>query len=190
MRAFQVAKNWRSRTPRLGPDFVERGVEFRAVLHQLRRYLEVFAMFHRMDANDDRRVSLEDFELAVPLLVTWRVNPKEAKAKFLEADRAAAKGGISASTSSCCGRCASRPRRQTNTTTTRRTAQLATTRSKRRSNSSTATARAHLEHRELRRALASRSAATPAALRDVRGPERVRKPDRRLDLQGFERVVS
>ena len=51
-------------------------------------------MFHRMDANDDRRVSLEDFELAVPLLVTWRVNPKEAKAKFLEADRAAAKGGI------------------------------------------------------------------------------------------------
>ena len=94
MRAFQVAKRAAEPHARLGPDFVERGVEFRAVLHQLRRYLEVFAMFHRMDANDDRRVSLEDFELAVPLLVTWRVNPKEAKAKFLEADRAAAKGGI------------------------------------------------------------------------------------------------
>ena len=50
MRAFQVAKRAAEPHARLGPDFVERGVEFRAVLHQLRRCLEVFAMFHRMDA--------------------------------------------------------------------------------------------------------------------------------------------
>ena len=88
------------------------------------RYLEVFAMFHRMDANDDRRVASRTSSCgAAP--VTWRVSTK-AKAKFLEADRAAK--GIRFD-EFVPWAMASRPRRQTTTTTTRRTTQLATTRS-------------------------------------------------------------
>ena len=44
-----MAKRAAEPRARLGPDFVERGREFRLVLTYLRQYLEVFAMFHRMD---------------------------------------------------------------------------------------------------------------------------------------------
>ena len=188
MRAFQVAKRAAEPHARLGPDFVERGVEFRAVLHQLRRYLEVFAMFHRMDANDDRRVSLEDFELAVPLLVTWRVNPKEAKAKFLEADRAAAKGGIRFDEFVLWAmRLAPEKADEYDDDSSHHAARDDEIKAafeffdRNRSG--------HLEHRELRNALAHLRCDTggAAAVEALRPYDN--KPDGRLDLQGFERVV-
>ena len=49
MRAFHAAKGGCRTKSRLGPDFVERGKEFRLLLLYLRHYFELYVMFNRID---------------------------------------------------------------------------------------------------------------------------------------------
>jgi len=49
MRAFHAAKGGVRSKARLGPDFVERGKEFRLLLLYLRHYFELYVMFNRID---------------------------------------------------------------------------------------------------------------------------------------------
>jgi hypothetical protein len=49
---------------------VSRG-EFRILLKYLREYYEYWVGFDRIDDNDDRRISREEFERAIPLMNKW-----------------------------------------------------------------------------------------------------------------------
>ena len=124
----------------------------------------------------------------MPLLVTWRVNPKEAKAKFLEADRAAAKGGIRFDEFVLWAmRLAPEKADDYDDDSSHHAARDDEIKAafeffdRNRSG--------HLEHRELRNALAHLRCDTggAAAVEALRPYDN--KPDGRLDLQGFERVV-
>ena len=61
MRSFQAAKSAAQSKARLGPDFVERGKEFRYLLGYVRQYFEMYAMFNRIDTNNDRRIQAATF---------------------------------------------------------------------------------------------------------------------------------
>jgi len=69
----------------LGEHYVERS-EFRLLLLYLRNYLEVWQMFDRIDTGDDRRINLEEFQSAIPLLKTWGVEIEDSEASFAEID--------------------------------------------------------------------------------------------------------
>eukprot|EP00665_Eupelagonemidae_sp_cell47_P002141 gene2142-689_t len=49
MRAFHAAKGAVATKSRLGPDYVERGKEFRLLMLYLRHYFELYIMFNRID---------------------------------------------------------------------------------------------------------------------------------------------
>mmetsp|Transcript_81121 Transcript_81121/g.251758 ORF Transcript_81121/g.251758 Transcript_81121/m.251758 type:complete len:463 (+) Transcript_81121:48-1436(+) len=73
MRAFQASKNYLpadSGTP--GEDYVQRR-EFRIFLQFLRHYFELWVMFEGIDSEMDRRINLEEFTAAIPLLAKWGV---------------------------------------------------------------------------------------------------------------------
>jgi len=85
MRAFQAAKSVSKSKSELGDDFIER-CEFRLLLLYLRNYFEVWQMFDRIDTEDDRRISLEEFKIAVPMIENWGVKIADAEATFKEID--------------------------------------------------------------------------------------------------------
>ena len=86
MRAFQAAKGAAHTKSRLGPDFVEKGKEFRLLLHYIRQYFELYTMFDRIDTDDDRRIDSTEFRMAVPMLKTWGIDVKDPAALFAEVD--------------------------------------------------------------------------------------------------------
>jgi len=86
LRAFNAAKGAAQTKSRLGPDYVEKGKEFRLLLHYLRQYFELYAMFNRVDTDDDMRVELHEFEKAVPLLHRWGIDVKDPAKRFKEID--------------------------------------------------------------------------------------------------------
>jgi Ca2+-binding EF-hand superfamily protein len=89
MRAFQAAKTAnvkRSKPGTHGADYIDR-TEFRVLFVYLRQYYELWVMFHEIDKNFDRRVSLDEFKKAVPKLKTWGVNITDPVKTFKEIDR-------------------------------------------------------------------------------------------------------
>jgi len=96
MRAYQAARSVANKkTPDdakdggededVGEHYIERS-EFRLLLVYFRKYLEVWQMFDRIDTGDDRRVNLEEFQSAMPLLKTWGVEIEDSEASFAEID--------------------------------------------------------------------------------------------------------
>eukprot|EP01012_Entosiphon_sulcatum_P008252 TRINITY_DN14417_c0_g1_i1.p2 TRINITY_DN14417_c0_g1~~TRINITY_DN14417_c0_g1_i1.p2 ORF type:complete len:188 (+),score=47.26 TRINITY_DN14417_c0_g1_i1:66-629(+) len=89
LRAFQASKaaaKAKRGGRRSGDDYVERS-EFRLLLAYLRTYLELYAMFDRVDTGDDGRVSLAEFTAAAPQLRKWGVEVADPVAAFREVDR-------------------------------------------------------------------------------------------------------
>lgn len=86
MRAYQSAKNKLKAKSKVGDDYVSRA-EFKFFLQYLRQYYEYWVAFDRIDTNDDRRVSKDEFEKAVPIMNKWGLNIKDAGASFKEADK-------------------------------------------------------------------------------------------------------
>ena len=86
MRAFQAAKGVAnsSRTD-IGGDYIEKS-EFRLLLQYLRNYLEIWQIFEEIDTGDDRRISLEEFQSAVPILEGWGVKIEDILESFDEID--------------------------------------------------------------------------------------------------------
>ena len=53
----------------------------------LRQYYEYWVGFDRIDQNDDRRISLEEFTQAVPMMSKWGIKINDPKTSFKEADK-------------------------------------------------------------------------------------------------------
>eukprot|EP00980_Cylindrotheca_fusiformis_P029479 scaffold23479_cov143-Cylindrotheca_fusiformis.AAC.29 len=96
MRAFQASRkaaNTDGSAPSHAPhgedqgeDYIERS-EFRLLLLYLRHYLEAWQMFDRVDSSDDRRIDLEEFKSAVPMIKKWGIKIEDPEAKFQEIDQ-------------------------------------------------------------------------------------------------------
>ena len=72
MRAFQAAKGKLKSKTKHGDDYVSKA-EFRYLLLYLRQYYEYWVAFDRIDDDDDRRVSIEEFTKAVPMIKKWGI---------------------------------------------------------------------------------------------------------------------
>jgi Ca2+-binding EF-hand superfamily protein len=88
MRAFQAAKGANDKKGKAsrGPDYVEK-CEFRLLFVYLRQYFEIWQMFDDIDSGDDRRVSIAEFQKAVPLLNSWGADITDAEAEFKKIDK-------------------------------------------------------------------------------------------------------
>ena len=83
MRAFQIAKNCtKSKRPDgHGDDYIE-FLEFKFFLISLRQYFEYWVAFKRIDDDDDRRVSLDEFKAAIPIMEMWVGAIEDPDAEF------------------------------------------------------------------------------------------------------------
>ena len=87
LRAFNAAKDASGNTEGLHKDYVTRR-EFRLLLVALERYCELWAAFDVIDQSEDRRISFEEFEAALPTLRSWGVTlRRDPRAIFHEIDR-------------------------------------------------------------------------------------------------------
>eukprot|EP00116_Pleurobrachia_bachei_P009074 sb/3469336/ len=84
MRAWQIAKNCTKskRSDGHGDDYIEFR-EFKFFLCALRQYFEYFVAFSRVDADDDRRINLEEFTAAQELMEKWVGPIEDAEAEFV-----------------------------------------------------------------------------------------------------------
>ena len=73
MRAFQAAKTKVKAKTKYGDDYVTKG-EYRFLLKYLRQYYEYWVAFDRIDTNDDRRVSYDEFMQAIPMMERWNID--------------------------------------------------------------------------------------------------------------------
>jgi len=85
MRAFQASKQARQTHSKHGSDYVERS-ELHALLVCLRRYYELYAMFNSVDASDDRRIDMQEFEASLPLLQEWGISCPKPSEEFAAID--------------------------------------------------------------------------------------------------------
>ena len=60
--------------------------EYRYLLKYLREYYEYWVAFDRVDTNDDRRVSLEEFKAAASMMTTWGIDMFDPEKRFKECD--------------------------------------------------------------------------------------------------------
>ncbi len=86
MRAFQAAKTKVKAKTKYGDDYVTKG-EYRFLLKYLRQYYEYWVAFDRIDTNDDRRVSYEEFMQAIPQLERWNIDMSDPRAQWRQCDR-------------------------------------------------------------------------------------------------------
>jgi Ca2+-binding EF-hand superfamily protein len=89
MRAFQAAngiaqENGKNRSQH-GFDYIE-FCEFRLFLVYLQQYLELWKIFDDVDSGDDRRISLEEFQKALPKLAEWGIQVEDASGEFNKID--------------------------------------------------------------------------------------------------------
>lgn len=67
MRAFQSAKTKLKSKNEHGDDYVSRA-EFRYLLMYLRQYFEYWVAFDKIDTDDDRRISIDEFTKAKDIM--------------------------------------------------------------------------------------------------------------------------
>lgn len=80
-----MAKNKLKATNKYGDDYVSKA-EFRFLLQYLRDYYCYWSIFNEIDTSKDRRISLKEFEQAVPLLQSHGITIPNAKKIFSEID--------------------------------------------------------------------------------------------------------
>jgi len=86
MRAFQIAKDsQKSNRGDMGDDYIELK-EFKFFLLSLRQYFEYYVAFMLVDADSDRRISLEEFTAAKEKIEVWVGKIDDAEAVFNEID--------------------------------------------------------------------------------------------------------
>ena len=61
--------------------------EFRWLLKYLRVYYELWVAFDRIDKDGDKRVSYNEFCMAIPELERWNIDMSDPKAQFKAADK-------------------------------------------------------------------------------------------------------
>lgn len=85
IRAFNAAKTTLKAATQYGDDYVSKA-EFKYLIQYLRDYSNYWYIFNQIDTSKDRRVSLQEFEKAVPLLQKKGLNVPDAKAIFHKID--------------------------------------------------------------------------------------------------------
>ena len=85
IRAFNAAKNRLKAVSKYGDDYVSKA-EFKYLLQYLRDYTNYWYIFDQIDTSKDRRVSMQEFEKAVPLLQEKGMNISDPKAIFNKID--------------------------------------------------------------------------------------------------------
>jgi hypothetical protein len=84
IRAFYAAKD-KCYSKRSRSDYVERR-EYKWLLRYLKQYYEYWVIFESADLDSDRRISMKEFEIALPLLSKWGVNTSEPRRLWNDAD--------------------------------------------------------------------------------------------------------
>jgi len=79
IRAFNAAKNCVKSESKHGKDFVEKA-EFRYLLKYLRQYYEYWVAFDRINTDDDKRLSYEEFKEAAPIIGKWGIDMSNPRA--------------------------------------------------------------------------------------------------------------
>jgi Ca2+-binding EF-hand superfamily protein len=91
IRAFTAAKTKLKAKTKYGDDYVSLA-EFRYLLSYLRQYYEYWVAFSRIDKDGDKRVTINEFRQAVPIIAKWGIKVDNPEATFREIDKD--KGGL------------------------------------------------------------------------------------------------
>ena len=84
--AFDAASNKYSKYGVNPDDKVIEWMEFRVFLVYLRQYFEYWAMFESVDVSGDKKISLEEFKKALPVMEKWGVKINDAESEFKTMD--------------------------------------------------------------------------------------------------------
>lgn len=85
IRAFNAAKTALKASSKYGDDYVSKA-EFKYLIQYLKDYTSYWIVFDEIDTSNDRRISLEEFEKAVPTLQGKGLKIPDAKKAFAEID--------------------------------------------------------------------------------------------------------
>ncbi len=84
-KAFDAAKDSVKNSKSESKNFIELN-EFRYLLVYLRQYLEFSEMFIRIDTDGDRKITIEEFEAAIPIIEKWGYKVKDCRMTFADMD--------------------------------------------------------------------------------------------------------
>lgn len=85
IRAFNAAKTSLKASSKHGDDYVSKA-EFKYLIQYLKEYTNYWIVFDEVDSSKDHRISLEEFEKAVPSLKAQGIKIPDAKKAFSEID--------------------------------------------------------------------------------------------------------
>merc|ERR1711879_783838 len=84
--AYKVAREHDKTDSKFEKGFVDRG-EFRILLVNVRRFIELYAAFDELDTGDDNRIDKNEFVAGVHHLKNWGVEIEDPEAEFKNVDR-------------------------------------------------------------------------------------------------------
>ncbi len=84
-KAFDAAKDSVKNSKSESKNFIELN-EFRYLLVYLRQYLEFSEMFIRIDTDGDRKITIEEFEAAIPIIEKWGYKVRDCRITFADMD--------------------------------------------------------------------------------------------------------
>ena len=93
IRAFNYAKNRGTQKRDESSDYIEKH-EFRFFLLALRQYFEYYEAFKRIDQNFDKKIQLEEFKQAQPIMEKWVGKIEDIEKEFCEIDDQGGEGVI------------------------------------------------------------------------------------------------
>ena len=85
IRAFNAAKTELKAKSKYGDDYVSKA-EFKYLMEYLKEYTDYWIVFYEVDSSKDRRISLAEFQKAIPLLQEYGLKIPNAKKAFDEID--------------------------------------------------------------------------------------------------------
>lgn len=86
IRAFNAAKRKLKATNPHGDDYVSRA-EYKYLVLYLKQYYNYWQLFDAVDTSNDRRINLQEFKGAIPLLTKWGVKIENPQTSFNQIDK-------------------------------------------------------------------------------------------------------
>ncbi len=81
IRAFNAAKKKLKANNSHGDDYVSKA-EYKYLVLYLKQYYNYWQLFDAVDTSNDRRINLQEFKNAIPLLAKWGVKIENPQASF------------------------------------------------------------------------------------------------------------
>merc|ERR1711879_899539 len=79
--AYKIARESDDTDSKLEKGFVDKG-EFRILLVNVKRFIELYAAFDHIDTGDDNRIDLDEFKAGLEPLKDWGVEVADPEAEF------------------------------------------------------------------------------------------------------------